>query len=530
MTQKEIRARLLRATKQAVPNVLNTVLASCEEQKRKVTPMTNTVQNNTKITRVRPVYRRVLSAVAALVVLAGAVTAFVSLRNRFAVASTVSLDVNPSVVIEVNKQEKVLEVLPLNEEGRHITKDLDFKGSTLDVTVNALVGSMLRNGYLDDLANSILVSVDNKDTKTAAALQKRLAEEINNWLTTESFSGAVLSQTVEQDTELETLAETYGITVGKAQLIRRITAQNNAYTFESLVNLTINELNLLSESGKLHLENVSATGNASDKKYVGEAKAKEIALLHAKLTESDLSFYRCEMEYENGILVYELDFVAGNYEYDYEVNAETGAVVKSEKEFEDDVNVNTKPSGNQNAGADTTSSTSLPVQKKTTKTTVGEDEAKRTVLAHAGVKESELAHFESKLEKDDGRWVYEIEFVANGYEYEYEVNAETGKVIFYEREHDDERVSKVTGTTTAKTAPKTTVANSEWISPSKAKEIVLAHAGVKASEIRGYEFERDYENGKAVYEIGFRVGNYEYEYEINAKTGKIIRSEKDYDD
>lgn len=516
MTQKEIRDRLLNATKHAVPDVLTSVLAACEEQKGKVTLMKNSTQNNTNVTRIRPVYRRILSAAAALVVLAGAATALVSYRNRFAVASTVSLDVNPSVVIEVNKQEKVLSVLPLNEEGRHITKDLDFKGSTLDVTVNALVGSMLRNGYLDDLANSILVSVNNKDTKTAAALQQRLAEEINSWLTTESFAGAVLSQTVEKDEELKTLAETYGITEGKAQLIRRITAQNTAYTFESLVDLTINELNLLSESGKLHLENVSATGNASDKQYVGEAKAKEIALAHAKLNEKDLTFYRCEMEYENGALVYELDFGAAGYEYDYEVNAKKGVVQKSEKEFDDDAQVNVN--------------TTTPSQNETNQVSVSEAEAKKAALAHANVKESELAYFKSKLEKEDGRRVYEIEFAANGYEYDYEVDAKTGKVVSYEREHDDDRVSKVTGTTTKKTTPKTTIADTEWIEPKKAKEIALNHAGVKASEIRGYEFERDYENGQAVYEIGFRVGRYEYEYEINAKTGKILHSEKDYDD
>lgn len=543
MTERDIERRLQTAVSHAVPNVLESVLAACEEQKGKVTVMTqNTNINTTKKQNVTPI-RRILGTAAALLILAGAIAGYFTYQQSFAVDSTVSLDVNPSVIIQINKQEKVLDVLPLNDDGRTIVKDLDFKGSDLDVTVNALVGSMLRNGFLDDLANSILVSVDNDNEKAAADLQKRLSAEIDSILTTDAFSGSVLSQVVEKDDELESLAEKYGISVGKAQLIRRITTQNTAYNFEDLVGLTINELNLLSESGKLHLENVAATGNASDKSYVGEEKAKTAALKHAGLKESDLNFYRCEMDYENGRLVYELDFVANGYDYDYEINAKTGDVVKYDKEWDDDAPLGTTQQ------TESTTTQAKPTQQKPTqqkptqqktestkKTTaaqsyVGESKAKSAALKHAGVKESELVYFTCKLDRDDGRVLYDIEFAANGFEYDYEINAKTGKVVSYEREHDDDTVKKPTGTTTTKkTRPKTTAAASELISQSKAKSIALKHAGVSADEVRGYEFERDYDNGRTVYEIGFRVGRYEYEYEINAKTGEVLHSEKDYDD
>lgn len=525
MTHQELEARLKQAVDNAVPPVLDSVLATCEKQKGKVTVMTQST-NNKNVTSIRPMTRRIIGTAAALVVLAGAVAGFFAYRSRFAVASTVSLDVNPSVIIQVNKQETVLEVLPLNDDGRKVTGDMDFAGSDLDVTVNALVGSMLRNGYLNDLANSILVSVDNDDAAAGAALQERLAEEIDSLLNTEAFTGAVLSQTVKKDDELEKLADTYGITVGKAQLIRQITTQNTAYTFEALVPLSINELNLISESGKLHLENVASTGTASDKSYIGEAKAKAAALAHAGVKEADLAFYRCEMDYENGVLVYELDFVAGLYDYDYEINAKTGAVVKSEKEREDDIPAANNSTGSTNQGNNTASTTA---GKNTSY--VGEAKAKAAALAHAGVKEAELDYFTCKLDRDDGAVLYDIEFSANGYEYDYEVNASTGKVVSYERDRDDDTYVKTTKATAAnQTTTKTTALPTGLLGEAKAKSIALQHAGVKEADIRGYEYEVDYENGVTVYEISFRIGNYEYEYEINAKTGDVIRSEKDYDD
>lgn len=92
--------------------------------------------------------------------------------SRFAVESTVSLDVNPSIEIQVNAKEHVLKVEPKNEDGRKVVGEMDFSGSSLDVTVNALIGSMLRNGYLNENANSILVSVDTRDAAKGSALRK----------------------------------------------------------------------------------------------------------------------------------------------------------------------------------------------------------------------------------------------------------------------------------------------------------------------------------------------------------------------
>ena len=64
-------------------------------------------------------------------------------------------------------------------------------------------------------------------------------------LQTDTFSGAVLSQTVAKDDALRQLAESYGITVGKAQLIRDILDDDGRHTFGELTSLSINELNLL---------------------------------------------------------------------------------------------------------------------------------------------------------------------------------------------------------------------------------------------------------------------------------------------
>lgn len=83
----------------------------------------------------------------------------------------------------------------------------------------------------------------------STALQEKLSQEVNALLQTNSFTGSVLSQTVSDDDELKTLAQTYGITPGKAQLVQQLIRQNTLYTFEELSRLSVNELNL-ADSGE----------------------------------------------------------------------------------------------------------------------------------------------------------------------------------------------------------------------------------------------------------------------------------------
>lgn len=63
-----------------------------------------------------------------------------------------------------------------------------------------------------------------------------------------------------------------------------------------------------------------------------------------------------------------------------------------------------------------------------------------------------------------------------------------------------------------------------------AKSVALKAAGAKESEIRNFEIELDREKGILVYEISFKKGNTEYDYDIKASDGTVIKAEKEIDD
>ena len=529
MTNKEIENKIKNACSNMVPDVLDSVLSGCEEQKGKVIVLTNNRKTN-------PWIKRISGIAAAVVLILGGVIGGRAYQSNHAVDSTVSLDVNPSIEIQVNQKEHVLEVKPLNEEGYVVVGNMDFKGSSLDVTVNAIIGSMLRNGYLSDIQNSILVSVDNNDPEKGAQLQAKLTDEINMLFKSETFSGAVLSQTIYKDDQLQQIADEYGITIGKAQLIQQIVNQNTRYTFADLVPLSINELNLISESGSIKLENINSTGIASDKGYIGGAKAKEMAISHAGVKETEIRNYQYEMDYENGVLVYEIEFDCNGYEYDYDINALTGSVVKYSKDRDDDYVSSGNTSGNSNSGGNAGSSGGTTSGGNNSY--IGETKAKEVALSHAGVSSSSLTSMKCEFDYDDGVALYEIEFKCNGYEYDYDINASTGSVVKHSKEYDDDYVSTSSGghTSNSNSGGSTSVgggsasSSTSYIGESSAKSIALSHAGVSSSNVTFMKCELDSDDGQKVYEIEFKSGGYEYDYEINATSGSILSSSKEVDD
>lgn len=279
MKDNEINNKIKEAFSHAAPDILDSVLSDCSQKKGTVIYMTENGKSKRRM-------RLIIGIAACLLLLLGGFAGYRVYDLNYAVDSTVSLDVNPSIEIKVNQKERILDVTPLNEDGKKVIGDMDFKGSSIDVTVNALIGSMLKNGYLNELANSVLISVDNKNTAKGSQLQARLTDEVGAMLQTESFTGSVLSQTISNSQSLSAATEKYGITEGKAQLINEILKKDSRHTFEDLAKLTINELNLLMNSGAYTPDNISSVGSASDKAYIGQEKAKAAAIAHTGLSPS----------------------------------------------------------------------------------------------------------------------------------------------------------------------------------------------------------------------------------------------------
>lgn len=154
------------------------------------------------------------------------------------VESVIGIDVNPSVELSINKKERVLHAQALNEDGEALLDGMDLEGVELNVAVNAVVGSMVTHGYLDDLDNAILVTVSNDSVRKAKELRASVVKDIENTLSENQLQAVVYDQQVIEDDEIEKLAENYDISYGKAYFLKELIDQNKDLSMEDMAKLS----------------------------------------------------------------------------------------------------------------------------------------------------------------------------------------------------------------------------------------------------------------------------------------------------
>ena len=138
--------------------------------------------------------------------------------------------------------------------------------------------------------------------------------------------------------------------------------------------------------------------------------AKAAAFADAGVTEDSATIVKAKRDRDDGRVIYDIEFYADNVKYEYEINASDGSVISSERKA--NTNVNT-----------TTGETALDA-----------DAARAVALTEAGLTEDQVTFVKTSLDYDDGRQVYDIEFVSGDVEYSFEVNAQDGSILEYSQE------------------------------------------------------------------------------------------------
>ena len=153
----------------------------------------------------------------------------------------------------------------------------------------------------------------------------------------------------------------------------------------------------------------STTTSQSASASISEDDAKKIALKDANVSESEVNGIRINQKIDDGISLYEVDFYAGNKEYEYEISAQDGSIRSKDTDIDNDFG----------STAQNNAQVSL-------------DKAKKTALSK--VKGATEKDIRIHSEYDDGRQIYEGSIVYKDMEYDFEIDSETGNIISWEAE------------------------------------------------------------------------------------------------
>lgn len=234
LNRQQIEASLKSATDDLIPNVLDRIDLNTPQI------MENGYSRPSFFKRQR-VIAGLIAACFCMIMLAGGTYSFQNSR----VDSVIGIDVNPSVELSVNKKNRVLKAEAVNADGMTILKDMDLEGVDLNVAVNAIIGSLVTHGFLDDLDNAILVTVSNDSIKKASNLRSEVVSDIRMTLEEKRLKAVVYDQQVIEEDDVKQLARQYDISYGKAYFLKELIDQNTSLSMddmEELAPLTMEEI------------------------------------------------------------------------------------------------------------------------------------------------------------------------------------------------------------------------------------------------------------------------------------------------
>ena len=432
--------------------------------------------------------KTVMQLVAACVALVLVVGGIFYYRGNLMVDSLVDLDVNPGIELLTNRKNRVLKGYATNSDGEKVLSGMDLQNVDLQVALNAIVGSMVQQGYMTKDTKGVLVTVQNKDQKKADNLRRLVVEEMELALSSEDMNAAVLHQVIStQNSNASTFAKENNISLGKAVFVLNLAKKDSSLNAKNLAKMKISEIAKLVAEKNIDIRDIIEY-DSDDSLWENIADAIE------DINEGDDDYFVVAPQ-----------------------QGSTQAVQVQPKETQVSVQTQAQTqAATQNSG------------------NISLADAKRIALQNAGVAESSAQFVKAEADFDDGVQHYDVEFLVGRTKYEYEIGTD-GRILKVEKELEDDLVvpSTVAQTqpqtqaqTKAQTQPQTQAAP-QRISADKAKAIAFGHAGVSAGQVRDLSLEYD---DDGVYEIDFKVGNMEYDYEIGAVDGSIRKANVEHDD
>ena len=332
-----------------------------------------------------------------------------------------AIDLNPSIEIQTNRLDKVVSLKASNADAKKLLEGYKLTDRDLDDVIEDLVDRMIYFGYLDGKNDDILITV--QDNKLSAPLLKKVNQSIQGYLDHRNLQVGILNQLVKITDDDRTVAEESKISAGKLAMIRRLLDDSDDLEdIAKFADVSVSQLVAYANENKIDLGDLLIdwddvddlpSNHAPSDKVISLDRAKKIALEKAPSGAALVEISLDDDDDRDGRAHYEGEVRKGNTEYEFEIDAYTGKVIKWE------------------ADEKSVSSSS--------KDYISLDRAKKIALEKAP---SGTALVEISLDNDDDDWDdrahYEGEMRNGNIEYEFKIDAYTGEILKWETDRNDD--------------------------------------------------------------------------------------------
>lgn len=254
MNRSELKQSLKFAVLQSTPDLLPTLLPGYSAEE--IPLLSQTAEealcgiNQVVVPRKRPRFQIACVMAAVCIVF---LSVFYLAQPK--VDSIVSIDVNPSIELTIDQNDRVIKSKASNDDAAAILKNMNLRDKDLQEATGTIVNQLLEKGYLtkNSTDNAILISVASRNGQSPTQLQEKMADGIENVLKENNASATVLRQTDTLSDDLQKFASQNKVSLGKADLVRKLTEQDSSLVASELCKMSLKDLNKLMESKQLEV-------------------------------------------------------------------------------------------------------------------------------------------------------------------------------------------------------------------------------------------------------------------------------------
>ena len=395
---------LQEAVQNLIPNNLFTRITAELDSKEEGAKMEKVLVRRIERKSTSPGLKTVMQLAAACVALVLLVGGIFYYRGNLMVDSLVDLDVNPGIELLTNQKNRVLEAYATNGDGDKVLSGMDLHNVDLQVALNAIVGSMVQQGYMTKDTKGVLVTVQNKDQKKADTLRKLVVKEMEIALSTEDMNAAVFHQVISiQNNNASAFARKNNISLGKAVFVLNLANKARSLDAKELAKMKISEIAKLVADKNIDIRDIIEY-DSDDSLWENIADAIE------DINEGDDDYIVATTQQGSTQAV---------QVQPTETQASVQTQAKSQAQTQPQTHAQTKPQTKVQTNAQPQTSA---------------DKAKAIAFGHAGVSAGQVRELSVEYD-DDG--VYEIDFKVGNTEYDYEIGATDGSIRKADVEQDD---------------------------------------------------------------------------------------------
>ena len=403
---------LQEAVQNLIPNNLFTRITAELDSKEEGAKMEKVLVRRIESKRSSLGLKTVMQLVAACVALVLVVGGIFYYRGNLMVDSLVDLDVNPGIELLTNRKNRVLKGYATNADGEKVLSGMDLHNVDLQVALNAIVGSMVQQGYMTKDTKGVLVTVQNKDQKKAETLRKLVVKEMEIALSTEDMNAAVFHQVISsQNNNASAFARKNNISLGKAVFVLNLANKARSLDAKELAKMKISEIAKLVADKNIDIRDIIEY-DSDDSLWENIADAIE----DINEGDDDYIVVTTQQGSTQAVQVQPTETQAA-----VQTQAQTQAATQTQPQTQPQTHAQTQPQTKQQTQAQ------APQR-------ISADKAKAIAFGHAGVSAGQVRELSVEYD-DDG--VYEIDFKVGNKEYDYEIGATDGSIRKADVEQDD---------------------------------------------------------------------------------------------